>query len=225
MTRTRLLVVAILLAGACSGSIGPIDQGGGPGSNPPTGTRPPTSGPGSGPGPGTGPGTGSQPPGLQPPGMTPPGTSPPVTGPPPDPQSCSLPPPRIWALTPEQYVRSVKSVLPDAALDVEALTGTIAVQTGFSNEASRLAMTEPHLGQMLELAYRLANDAAANPAKLAPCLAQVTAPRRPACATSCKLSPRGRSGAPSPPPRWTRWRCNTRARWRRATPARPCASW
>jgi hypothetical protein len=175
MTRTRLLVVAILMAGACSGSIGPIDQGGGPGSAQPNGTRPPTSGPGSGPGTGTGPGTGSQPPGLQPPGMTPPGSSPPVTGPPPDPQSCSLPPPRIWALTPEQYVRSVKNVLPDAALDVEALTGTIAAQTGgFSNEASRLAMTEPHLGQMLELAYRLANDAAANPAKLSPCLAQPT---------------------------------------------------
>jgi hypothetical protein len=95
-----------------------------------------------------------------------------MTGPPPDPQSCSLPPPRIWALTPEQYVRSVKSVLPDAAITVEALTGTAPVQAGFSNEASRMAMTEPHVGQLLELAYRLASDSAADPGKLAPCLAQ-----------------------------------------------------
>jgi Protein of unknown function (DUF1592)/Protein of unknown function (DUF1588)/Protein of unknown function (DUF1595)/Protein of unknown function (DUF1585) len=178
MTSMRLLVVAVLLAGACSGSIAPTEPGGGPANPPSTGGRPPSS-PGSGSGASPGSGSGSQPPGLQPPGMTPPGTSPPVIGPPPDPSSCSLPPPRIWALTPEQYVRSVQGLLPGAAVSVEALTGTVAAQVGFSNEASRLVMTEPHLGQMLELAYRLANDAAADPTKLAPCLAQ------PAPAAAC----------------------------------------
>jgi hypothetical protein len=134
-----------------------------------------------------------------------------------------LPPPRIWALTPEQYVRSVESLLPGAAVSVEALTGAVAVQSGFSNEASRLAMTEPHVGQLLELAYRLASDSAADPGKLAPCLAQ-PAPTA-ACVRELVLGlTRGRSGAPSTPPRWTRWPCNTRARWRRGTRARPCAS-
>jgi hypothetical protein len=156
MTRILLLGVAAIAAGACVGSI--ATDGSGP--TPPTG-----GGPGMPPG--------SQPPGLQPPSTNPPvGTPPPMGGPPPNPQSCSLPSPRIWALTPEQYVRSVKSVLPSAALTVEELTGVNAVEVGFSNEASRLALTEPYLGEMLELAHRLANDIAADPAKLAPCLAQ-----------------------------------------------------
>jgi hypothetical protein len=151
---TRIwLGVAALAAGACVGS---IPTGDGPGTGQPPG------GPAMPPG--------QQPPGLQPPGQQPPGMPPSMT--PPNPASCALPAARIWALTPEQYVRSVKSVLPGAALTVETLTGANAVQVGFSNEASRLAMTEPYVGQMLEVAYKLANDIAADPARLAPCLAQ-----------------------------------------------------
>lgn len=178
MTRMWLLVVATLAAGACVGNVGP-SSGQTPGAGPTT--SPPGGRPGmsmSGPGSGSQP-PGMQPPGLQPPGMQPPGAQPPITTPPPDPQTCSLPPARIWALTPEQYVRSVQTLLPGAAITVEALTGTVAVQAGFSNEASKLTMTEPHLGQMLELAYRLANDSAADPGKLAPCLAQASP--TPAC--------------------------------------------
>jgi hypothetical protein len=85
---------------------------------------------------------------------------------------CGLPPARIWALTPEQYVRAVKGLLPAAAITAESLAGSAGDRHGFSNEASRLALTEPQLGQILELAYKLASDAAAAPGGLAPCLAQ-----------------------------------------------------
>jgi hypothetical protein len=178
MTRPWLLALATCAAGACAGNIAPSDDPGagptppGPGPGPqPPGMQPPGMQP-----PGMQP-PGMQPPGLQPPGMQPPGMQPPVpTMPPPDPRSCAAPAPRIWALTPEQYVLAVKSVLPSAVLSVEALTGASAAQVGFSNDASRLAMTEPQLGQLLEVSYRLASDAAADPARLAPCLAQAPPP-------------------------------------------------
>jgi hypothetical protein len=68
--------------------------------------------------------------------------------------------------------RTVASVFPGTPASLEGLAGTIAVGEGFSNVAARLTMTEPHVGQLLELAYELAGAAAADPAKLAPCLAQ-----------------------------------------------------
>jgi len=66
----------------------------------------------------------------------------------------------------------VKSVLPGAAVPADLLADTNGTGRGFSNEASRLALTEPRLGDVLELAYDLADAAAAQPAGLAPCLAQ-----------------------------------------------------
>jgi hypothetical protein len=130
-------------------------------------------------GPVTGQPPGTQPPGMQPPGLMPPGTQPPGTQPPgtqpPGPQTCGLPRARIWALTPEQYVRTVKSVLPNAVIAEGSLAAQVGGANGFSNDASQLGLTEPYLGQILELAYKLAGDAAADPAKLAPCLAQPTA--------------------------------------------------
>jgi hypothetical protein len=87
------------------------------------------------------------------------------------PQGCGPAPRRIWALTPDQYARTVRAVLPAAKL-ADGLGSTLAVQNGFSNEAARLDMTEPHVGQLLQIAWQLGADAAADPAKLAPCLGQ-----------------------------------------------------
>ena len=139
-----------------------------PGSRSGGGNRP--GGP-SGPGTGTGPGT----PGTGGPGTTPgtPGTTPGTPGTTPGtPGSCALPPTRIWALTPDQLARTMLTVLPTTGDQFEGLAGAIAAGEGFSNTASRLNMTEPYVGQLLELAYKLSSAAAADPAKLAPCLAQ-----------------------------------------------------
>ena len=144
--------LALLAAlGACVGDIAPMGAG------PRSGSTPPGGGP--------------QPPGLTPPNREPPG-SPPTTDPPaPPPASCSVPPARVWALTPGQYLRTVKSVLPAATVTTD-LPDDVGSGRSFSNEASRLALTEPRLGEVLELAYGLADAAAAQPAGLAPCLAQ-----------------------------------------------------
>jgi hypothetical protein len=173
MTRKSLarLVLALALAG-CSGS---IEGGGasGPG-GPPTGGGNRPGGPGQ---PGTGPGTpgtgGGSNPGTNPGGNpgTNPGTNPGGGG---TPGACALPPARIWALTPDQLARTLTAVLPTANLSLDSLAGAIAAGEGFSNTASRLNMTEPYVGQLLELAYQLGSAAAADPAKLAPCLAQAT---------------------------------------------------
>lgn len=167
MTRTHLArsVLALALVG-CSGSI--EGGAGGPG-QPSGGSRP--GGPGQQPGPGPGtpggnPGGGTAMPGTPGTGPGTPGANPAMPG------SCGLPTTRIWALTPEQVARTVASVLPGTNVSLDGLAGTIAAGEGFSNTASRLTMTEPHVGQLLELAYQLAGAAAADPAKLAPCLAQ-----------------------------------------------------
>jgi hypothetical protein len=104
-----------------------------------------------GPGPGPGPGPDKEPP----------------------PGGCGLAPRRIWALTPDQYARSVRALFPAAKLG-DGLATTLAVQDGFSNEADRLDMTEPHVGQLLQIAWQLAGEAAADPGKLSACLGQPT---------------------------------------------------
>jgi hypothetical protein len=149
----RRSLVALALAASCTGSIGdgkplpgsappPDDRGGGQ-------TDPPMNGGGTGGKPGPTP---------------PPDDKPPPAG-------CGLAPRRIWALTPDQYARSVKALFPAAKVG-DGLATTLAVQDGFSNEAGRLDMTEPHVGQLLEIAWQLGGELAADPGKLAPCLAQ-----------------------------------------------------
>jgi hypothetical protein len=147
------LIAAILAVAACSGTIQDAE---GPGR-----AIPPERGAGRGPDPAPG-GTGGSP---ADPG---PGPGPKDT---PMPGGCGLAPRRIWALTPDQFARTVRAVLP--AVEVpDGLASTLAVQNGFSNEAGRLDMTEPHVGQLLQIAWQLGADAAANPGKLSPCLAQ-----------------------------------------------------
>jgi hypothetical protein len=152
-------LLASMLAVACVGQVGTPQPG-----------EPGQEGPGQG-----------MPPGTQPPGTKPPGGGQPPAGTPgmpgtpgtpgtPTTTACALPPARIWALTPEQYLRTIKNSLPGAALAADALAGAVGGPHGFSNEASRLTLTEPLLGQVLELAYKLGGDAAANPGSLAPCL-------------------------------------------------------
>ena len=150
----RASILSLALAASCTGSIGgqapggntPPDRGGGDQTGP--GPKPMTGGTGGNPGPGPGP---DQPP----------------------PMGCGLAARRIWALTPDQFARSVKALFPAAKLG-DGLGSTLAVQDGFSNEAGRLDMTEPHVGQLLQIAWQVAADAAADPGKLAACLAQPT---------------------------------------------------
>src|SRR5437762_1262697 len=68
-------------------------------------------------------------------GHGPPSDDPPKAG-------CTLPARRIWALTPDQFARSVRALLPGAQVS-DGLAASLAVQNGFSNEAGRLDMTEP----------------------------------------------------------------------------------
>jgi hypothetical protein len=156
---TRALALFALLA-SCSGKIGEgaSDQ---PGPGPGSGKQPPSGGDET-PGPVGGSGG----------GMMDPSHPPPPTDMPP-PAGCGLPARRIWALTPDQFTRTVKTLLPGVAVS-DGLATTLAQQDGFSNEAGRLDMTEPHVGQLLQTAWEVGAAAAADPAKLSPCLGQAT---------------------------------------------------
>jgi hypothetical protein len=146
---------AVALGASCSGTIHDSDI--------PGKTTPPPDRSGGGPGPVTGGGGGTG--GV--PVMGGGGDPKPIPGA----TGCGLAPRRIWALTPEQYARTVKALFPAAKLG-DGLAGSLAVQEGFSNEAGRLDMTEPHVAQLLQISWQLAAEAAADPGKLAPCLGQ-----------------------------------------------------
>ena len=103
----------------------------------------------------------------------------PNPGPPLPPGACGGGPQRIWPLTPEQYLRTVKAVLPAAGDAGSNLAGSLAERTGFSNDANRLGMTEPYVSELLDAVFKLATAAVATPAQLAPCLGQATV--TPAC--------------------------------------------
>jgi hypothetical protein len=106
-------------------------------------------------------------------GMPTPPTTPGPTDPPPA-ATCQAAPRRIWPLTPDQLARTIATVLPAPADFAQSLKSALAVANGFSNEAGRLVMTEPYVSQLIESVWPLAGAAAANPGKLAPCLAQAT---------------------------------------------------
>jgi hypothetical protein len=152
----RSVLATSLAAAACTGM---ISGGESPGTKPTTPDPQPGAGGNGGPmNNGTG-GAGG--------GST---TTPPV----PEPTAgCGYAPRRIWALTPDQYARTIRGLLP-AVKAGEGLSGTLAIQEGFSNAAGRLDMTEPHVGQLLQTAWEMAGEAATDPAKLAPCLGQAT---------------------------------------------------
>jgi hypothetical protein len=173
--RSVLLLLPALSLAACTGAVGSVGGGpGGPGPDPGPGAgTPPGGNGGQQPGPGGGGNPGTNPgPGGGNPGTGQPGTMPPAA------QNCAPPPARIWALTPDQYVRSVRGLLPGAAamFDGEGLAAAIGAQQGFSNVASRLGLTEPYVGILLEQSYKLAAALTATPAQLAPCLGQAARP-------------------------------------------------
>ena len=154
-----------LAAGAIS-CVGAVDGGGAPASPnaPGNGTSQPgsPSKPGATPGNGNGtsPGTGNDP------------TAPNPPPPPPQAGSCALGPGRIWPLTPQQYMRTVRSLLPTAAAGIgDSLGSSLPPGNGFSNEAARLGMTEPHVSELLDTVWQLANKATGDLGQLAPCLA------------------------------------------------------
>jgi hypothetical protein len=103
--------------------------------------------------------------------MAPPAGAEPGSGlPPADPKVCSAPDARVWKLTPEQYTRTVQALMGTAAgrPGDELATTLAARKLGFSNEATGLDMSEPHVSALLQTARRLAGTITAD-AKLFPC--------------------------------------------------------
>jgi hypothetical protein len=153
------LALAGLLIGVV-GCLGTIDRSGSPGGSAPGSVAPPAP---------VGEGTPAVP-----------GTAPGAPGPGAVPADrCAPGPQRIWPLTPDQYLRTVKAVLPNAGMVGQSLTASVAERTGFSNEAGRLGLTEQYVSELLDTVWRLASTAAISPAQLAPCLGEATV--TPAC--------------------------------------------
>ena len=143
--RSGRALLALLLAGVgCTGTIG--EQ---PGARGPAGKGSPGA---SGGMPGTNPG---------------PGGGPAVV---PPPVGCGFAPRRIWVLTPEQYGHTVEALLPGQQRAGARIASTVIDGAGFTNNVGNMAMTEPHLTEVLEAAVQLARAALAAPAALDPCL-------------------------------------------------------
>jgi hypothetical protein len=88
------------------------------------------------------------------------------------PMGCGFAPRRVWALTPDQYGRTVEALLPAVRGAGARIASTVIEGAGFSNSAGHMTMTEPHLTEILEAAVQLADGALATPAALATCLGQ-----------------------------------------------------
>ena len=90
----------------------------------------------------------------------------------PAPMGCGFAARRIWVLTPDQYGRSVSALLPAERTAGARIASSVIDNDGFSNSAGNLAMTEPHVTEVLEAAVQLANAALATPGVLDACLTQ-----------------------------------------------------
>lgn len=104
------------------------------------------------------------------PGSTPePGVVPPAPNAP-DAKGCALPVARVWKLTPDQYTRTAQALLGTGiGRPGDELAATLPTRPiGFSNDATALELSEPHVAQLLATARRLAGAAAAD-AKVFPC--------------------------------------------------------
>lgn len=90
-----------------------------------------------------------------------------------DEDGCELTARRIWKLTPAQISRTVATMIPgssDAGLSLAATLPTD--DAGFSNDADALAMTEPHVFDLLRFANTMADEVVADPGAVQPCLGQ-----------------------------------------------------
>jgi hypothetical protein len=112
----------------------------------------------------TGPGPSGGPPGTDP------GSSGPAVSPPP--MGCGFAARRLWALTPDQYGRSVAALLPAERAAGSRIASSVIDNDGFSNNAGNMAMTEPHVTEVLEAAVQLADAALKAPGVLDACLVQ-----------------------------------------------------
>ncbi len=96
-------------------------------------------------------------------------------------EECPLEPRRIWKLTPDQVSRTVASMIPAITDAGDVLRASLPQEGTFTNDADLLAMTEPHVSELLRFSNRLADEAIANPGALHDCLAQT---REQACVES-----------------------------------------
>ncbi len=90
--------------------------------------------------------------------------------PPTDADGCVLPARRIWKLTPAQVARTVTAMIPEVSDAGLSLAATLPASIGFSNDATGLAMTEPHVFDLLRFANGLADEVMADPGAVHPCL-------------------------------------------------------
>src|SRR5262245_16611944 len=89
-------------------------------------------------------------------------TSPPSAGP----VACAgTTPARLWKLTPEQYTRTAQVLL-----GTKSQPG-LELNQGLSREAGAAIVSPPHAAALYTVASRLADEAAATPKNLHPCLA------------------------------------------------------
>jgi hypothetical protein len=77
------------------------------------------------------------------------------------PMGCTPPPERLWKLTPEQYTASVRALLGTTDDPGRRLVPSLAVVSGFTNEASVLQMSQPHVDTLFELTGEIAPRLAA----------------------------------------------------------------
>jgi hypothetical protein len=75
-------------------------------------------------------------------------------------------------LTPDQYGRSVTALLPSEKAAGARVASSVIDNDGFTNNAGNMAMTEPHVTEILEAAVQLADSALADQSVLGACLAQ-----------------------------------------------------
>lgn len=84
---------------------------------------------------------------------------------------CSLPPRRIWQLTPAQIAATVKALFPDVPVSFDSLAGVVQRNgTGFGNEPARLEISQPYVDRFLALVDELVAAAVQKPAAFSPCL-------------------------------------------------------
>lgn len=141
----QALAVLVLALASCVGAIEPMtDRSGGQSADPPPPDRPSRPG-----------GAGTK--------------EPPVASPA---ALCPVRPARVRKLTPEQYGRTVRALLPDAVDVTDELRATAGPGKGqFSSDAGALDLSEPHVAALYQIAQAAAAKAARDPGRLASCLA------------------------------------------------------
>jgi hypothetical protein len=138
-----LLAVAV----GCRGSVDAVDDPAGAGAAPAAPERPSSPSSSAGPPPG-------------------PGAAPTPAAP----AACAPLGPQLHKLTGRQYARTVAALLPGASVDVEAFEATLPpADEGFSNDALRQSLPEPHVAHLFQTALGLADRALEPNAKAIPC--------------------------------------------------------